>query len=301
MKRAVVTGASGFLGRHWTRFLEAKGVEVHAFTRKAQGPRAHAPDPMDPASLAAALRAAAPDRIFHLAGVMRTADVTEYYRVNLLYAVNLVAAAEAAGLADRPLAFLGSAAEYGPVGPEGLPVVETAACNPRSHYGASKYAQTLMAQASARAGRSVLIVRPSNIVGPGMPRWLVLQDFVEQLALARRGETMKITVSDPTVVRDFIDVADVCERLWLLSEAGIVGEIVNVSTGRGVALGALLERLVAVSKVHVEVAVDRSRGQPDEVPAHVSSPAKLERLVHPPPLTPLDETLRRVLAERAGP
>jgi len=298
LKTAVVTGAGGFLGRHWVRFLEGEGVAVHPFTGRARSGRGpHAIDPTSQESLVPALRAAAPDVVFHLAGVADSRELADYYRINVLYAANLFAALEAAGLPDRQVVLIGTAAEYGPVDVSLLPIVEDAPCRPQSHYGISKLAQTQMGQAMARAGRRVLIVRPANIIGPGMPRHMALQQFAEQVAAALHGGPRTITTGDLGVLRDFIDVDDVCRRLWALSRADVPsGEIVNVSSGRGVAMRELLDRLIAVAGGGIDVRTDPAKLRKNDVRAHFSSAAKLERLVHPPALAPIDDTLRRVLA-----
>lgn len=297
MKRVVVTGVRGFLGRHWARFLVSHGVEVHGFSRQAGGGRVLAPDPFDVASLTAALRDAAPDRIFHLAGVADTHDVALFYRVNAVYAANLFAAAEAAGLSDRPVVVVGTAAEYGPVAACRLPIVEDEPCRPQGHYGISKLAQTQMAQATARAGRRVIVVRPSNMIGPGMPGHMALQQFAQQIVAAKRAATPTIATGDLRVVRDFIDVEDVCARLWALCQGDRVasGEIVNVASGRGLPLREALDRLIAVAGGGLETRMDPARLRAHDLCAHVASTAKLERFVGPMPLTPLDETLQRIL------
>jgi GDP-4-dehydro-6-deoxy-D-mannose reductase len=290
VKTAVVTGAGGFLGRHWVPFLEARGVRVTAFRRGS-------PDMSDASALDAALRSASPDVVFHLAGVSETQNVSAYYLVNTVFAANLFASMDRAGLADRLVVLMGTSAEYGPAAGEAVALDEDAPCRPQSHYGISKLAQTLMGQAMARAGRRVLVVRPSNLVGPGMPGHMAVQQFAEQIRRAASGGPRTIDTGDLSVVRDFVDVEDVCTRLWALCQADVPsGEIVNVASGRGIAMREVVERLVALAGGGIEVRTDRARLRANDLRAHVSSTSKLERLVHPPPLTPLDDTLRRVLA-----
>jgi GDP-4-dehydro-6-deoxy-D-mannose reductase len=290
VKSAVVTGAGGFLGRHWLPFLEARGVRVAAFRRGA-------PDMSDAAALDEALRDAKPDVVFHLAGVSDSQDVSAFYRVNAVFAANLFASMDRAGLADRLVVLMGTSAEYGPPAGDAVPLDEEAPCRPQSHYGISKLAQTLMGQAMARAGRRVLVVRPSNLVGPGMPGHMAVEQFADQIRRAARGGPRTIATGDLSVVRDFIDVEDVCVRLWALCQADVPsGEIVNVASGRGITMREVVERLAALAGGGVEIRTDPARLRANDVRAHVSSIAKLERLVHPPPLTPLDDTLRRVLA-----
>jgi GDP-4-dehydro-6-deoxy-D-mannose reductase len=290
VKTAVVTGASGFLGRHWVPFLEARGVRVAPFRRDA-------PDMSDAAALGRALRDASPDVVFHLAGVAETQDVSAYYLVNTVFAASLFASMDRAGLADRLVVLMGTSAEYGPAAGDGAALDEDAPCRPQSHYGISKLAQTLMGQAMARTGRRVLVVRPSNLIGPGMPAHMAVEQFAEQIRQATRGGQRTIATGDLSVVRDFIDVDDLCVRLWALCEAEVPsGEIVNVASGRGVAMREVVERLAALAGGGIEIRTDPARLRANDLRAHVSSTAKLERLVHPPPMTPLDDTLRRVLA-----
>jgi len=290
VKTAVVTGASGFLGRHWVPFLEAKGVRVASFRRGA-------PDMSDAAALDGALRDANPDVVFHLAGAAESLDVSEYYLVNAVLAANLFASMDRAGLADRLVVLMGTSAEYGPARGDAAPLDEDAPCRPQSHYGISKLAQTLMGQAMARSGRRVLVVRPSNLIGPGMPGHMAVEQFAEQIRRATRGGPRTIATGDLSVVRDFIDVEDACVRLWALCQAEVPsGEIVNIASGRGIAMREVVDRLVALAGGGIDVRTDPARLRANDLRAHVSSTAKLERLVHPPPLTPLDDTLGRVLA-----
>jgi GDP-4-dehydro-6-deoxy-D-mannose reductase len=292
VKTAVVTGASGFLGRHWVPFLEARGVRVVPFRRGA-------PDMSDAGALDGALRAANPDVAFHLAGVSQAQDPSAYYLVNAVLAANLFASMDRTGLADRLVVLMGTSAEYGPAAGDAAPLDEDAPCRPQSHYGISKLAQTLMGQAMARAGRRVLVVRPSNLIGPGMPDHMAVQQFAEQIQRAARGGPRTIATGDLSVVRDFIDVDDVCVRLWALCQAEVPsGEIVNVASGRGIAMREVVERLVALAGGGIEIRTDPTRLRANDLRAHVSSTSKLEKLVHPPPLTPLDDTLRRVLASQ---
>jgi nucleoside-diphosphate-sugar epimerase len=300
MKRAVVTGARGFVGRRWVAWLEARGVEVRAITRRAAAaPERPAGDPFDRAALGRELADARPDRIFHLAGVAHGTDAAAFYLANCAYAAALFDAAADAGLATVPVVLVGTAAEYGPVPAARIPIVEDEPCHPQSHYGISKLAQTQMGQAMARAGRSVMIVRPSNVVGEGMPRHMALSEFAEQVARARRDgrrEAGALRTGDLRVVRDFIDVADVCDALGALCAADVPsGAIVNVASGRGVVLGDALARMIALAGGGIAPEPESARMRERDVMAHVSSRAKLESLVGPRPLTPLDESLRAVL------
>lgn len=276
------------------------GVEVHCLSarpdRGSAEARLHAVDPSDPATLAAALRSVRPDCIFHLAGVAAGADVGEYYRINVLYAANLLQAMEGVGLSDRPILFVGTAAEYGQLDPAQLPVTESAPTRPLGHYGASKLAQTHMGQAAARSGRPVIIARPGNIIGPGMPEHIAIQSFGRQIAgiLAGRQPAV-IETGTLENVRDFIDVEDAV-RLYhrLLQEPRSIGEIIHVSTGTGTSLQEILERMIRRSGLTIELRLDPARVRAQDVPAHIASTSKLRGLLGDVEFIPLDVTLDHI-------
>ena len=126
------------------------------------------------------LRAVRPEHVFHLSGVMYSAQLSDFARHNTMAAGALLDAA----LADKPpgaVLLVGTAAEYGIVPEAELPVVESFPASPRTPYGASKYAQTQLGLDAARRGLRVIVARPSNIIGPGLPIGSVLGSFARQL------------------------------------------------------------------------------------------------------------------------
>ena len=297
---AAVTGGGGFCGRRLVRYLEEMSVEVHCLSarpdRERVEARLHVVDLSDPMALADALGSVRPDGIFHLAGVASGADVAEYYRVNVLYAANLLQAMERAGLSNRPILFVGTAAEYGPLDPSQLPVTESAPTRPLGHYGASKLAQTHMGLAAAGSGRPVIIARPGNIIGPGMPEHSAIQSFARQIGAILAGRRPAvIETGNLESLRDFIDVEDVVRLYYrLMQEPRSIGEIVHVSTGTGISLQEILERMIRRSGLTVELRLDPARVRARDVPAHVASTRKLRGLLGDVEFIPLDVTLDHI-------
>ena len=71
-KRVLLTGASGFIGRHCLRPLQARGFEVHAVSRTAptgddSGAVWHSADLLQPGAAAALLATVQPTHLLHLA------------------------------------------------------------------------------------------------------------------------------------------------------------------------------------------------------------------------------------------
>src|SRR6185295_18937636 len=95
--------------------------------------------------------------------------------------------------------------------------------------------------------------------------------------------------------RDFSDVRDVVVADEALLEKGAPGEVYNVCSGRGVRIGALLERLLSLSTARIAVRVDPERLRPADVPSLVGNPARLLAATGWRPRIPLEDTLRDLL------
>src|SRR5438067_939120 len=128
--RALITGASGFSGKYLVGFLESQDVEV--FTLSLRG---H--DLANTKRITEELEKAQPDYLFHLAGIATGDSAEEFFRVNVLFAAALLRASRNADIIDRPILFVGTAAEYGRINDEDLPVKETSPCRPYNYYGMS--------------------------------------------------------------------------------------------------------------------------------------------------------------------
>ena len=263
---ALVTGANGFLGRRLVATLRDAGWAVTCVVR-------HASDPVPPDTLvlgggpwtaevlAGALKIAAPDVVFHLAGSAWVEPVAAVYETNLMLAARLLDAA--AARTPRPaIVLVGSAAEYGFVPEDRQPVTEDEPCAPVTHHGIAKLAQTQLGLAWSRAGMEVLIARLFNPVGSGMPGRLALRSFAAQI---RAGKNV-LEVGDLEVARDFIDV-DEAARLMvaLAADRRNFGQIINICSGAAMLLRPLVDELVRLAGRPVDIVVDPARLRPGEM------------------------------------
>ena len=135
LRRALVTGADGFLGCHLLRELERYGVRVTGLTRRARPDNrfvAMGSAPWRVDCLARILEMAEPDVVFHLAGGA-AGSPAELEQLNLGLTRTLMAALSR-GQARPVLVCCGSAAEYGSAHIDGVPTPETARCAPESAF-----------------------------------------------------------------------------------------------------------------------------------------------------------------------
>jgi dihydroflavonol-4-reductase len=173
--KALVSGATGFVGAAVARALCAAGWEVRVLVR-AGSDRSNVQqlavqvvegDLADLASLERALAGCA--ALFHVAADYRlgTRDPKPLYRTNVEGTRNILTAARSAAVGR--VVYTSSVATVG-IPPDGAPGTENTPVGLSDmigHYKRSKYLAEEVVREAARAGLSVVIVNPSTPVGPG--------------------------------------------------------------------------------------------------------------------------------------
>ncbi len=286
----LLTGASGFVGRHVQAQLDCVPLE------DGGGPV----DLRDAAAVRAAVARIAPSRVLHLAAqseVPRSfADPEETFAVNFGGTYHLLRALAEAGFSGR-LLYVGSGAMYGLVREADLPVREEHPLRPRSPYAVSKVAgEALCHQWSATGGFEVVMARPFNHTGPGQATGFALPAFASQLAGMRRGAREPVLeVGDLEVSRDFCDVRDVVRAYAGLLERGRNGEVYNVCSGVERRLTDIVGELCRLAGVSPRVERRAGRLRPNEQPRMVGDPARLRRDTGWTPAIAWEQTLQALL------
>lgn len=192
--RALVTGASGFVGRYLVDALRREGVDVFACGGPHDAGEEHFRiDLADPQRLRAALDAARPTVVFHLAAQTfvpeSVASPLETYEVNALGSARLAEAVRAYAAEPPPrIVFASSAEVYGAREPSDFPLREALDLRPANPYGASKAAAEAMLLAQARSfGLDVVVARAFNHIGPGQNERFVVASLAGQLARIAAG------------------------------------------------------------------------------------------------------------------
>ncbi len=301
-RRILVTGGSGFVGRHLLAELTENARSGDVILQAGREPDCDVPlDLKDVASVSAAVAAARPDVVLHLAGEASVAqagnNAAATWQLNLVGTMALaVALGEVSPSAT--LLFTSSAEVYGRAFLDGV-VDETVRPAPSSIYAQAKLAAEQMLAAVLPASATLVVVRPSNHIGPGQDERFALPSFAQQIARAElAGETARIQVGNLDTQRDFMDVRDVVRAYRALVDrfAGTgARETFNISSQNVVPIRTLLEALRGDATVASELIVDPERSRASEVPSAAMDSSRLRETIGWVPAIAIEESARDVL------
>jgi UDP-glucose 4-epimerase len=264
-RRVLVTGGSGFIGRHVVSSLTADGAQVRVVDLQPH------PDPAvdivvgdiaDPDVLGRAFEGGF-DSIVHLAAVtsvLRSVQQPELtFRTNVVGTNALLEAGRAAGVTS--LAFASTNAVTGPM--KAPRISEAATLEPLTPYGSTKAAgEMLMSAYTASYGMRCACIRLTNVYGPGMQ---AKDSIVARLMRCIRLGTTFEVYGDGTQVRDYVHAFDVVAamRLGLTSEQWAGPTVIGAGSSLSV-----LEVIAAVRRVSgAEIDVRHGPAKPGEMPA----------------------------------
>lgn len=271
MKKAVVTGADGFIGSHLTEALLAKGYEVKALAQYnsfnnwgwLEG-MAHdnleivTGDVRDPDFCRHLLRGA--DMVFHLAALIAIpysyVAPDSYIDTNVKGTLNICQAARDNAL-ERVLV-TSTSEVYGTA--MYVPIDEKHPRQPQSPYSASKIGADALAMSFRNAFDLPLsIVRPFNTYGPRQSARAIIPTIISQIANGER----EIKVGDLTPTRDFNFVEDTCRGFIAIAESPLtLGEEVNIATGSEISMRRTLDTIAEIMGADVTWVTDPQRIRP---------------------------------------
>ena len=172
-KKALITGANGFIGQVITRHLEAKGVEVVGVDSHTGGrPGLFTGDISTLGDWQRAFTGC--DLVIHTAAVVSNAvDADTTWRVNVLGTRNVIEAATAAGV--KRLVHLSSVRAFSDVNfPDGVTERWPVRTDGNAYVDTKIASEHVVLQAHAAGEIAVTIIRPGDVYGPGSRPWVVL-------------------------------------------------------------------------------------------------------------------------------
>ena len=283
MKKALVTGATGFLGSHLCLRLIANGIEVHATSRSPQAGKDvqwWQNDLTEAGAVRELLRAVRPDVVFHFGGMVTARpDVTlvaPTFHSLVTSTINMLAGASELGCR---VILAGSLTE--PLASDSEPV-------PSSPYSAAKWASSAYGRMFHQLYRTpVAIVRPFMTFGPRQQATKLIPYVALSLLKQQRPE-----LSSGRWAADWIYIDDVIDGLVSAAQkSGVEGHTIDLGSGTLVPVRTVVQHLVRITSS----TLDPDFGAIPDRPAEQERVADLQpalNLLGWTPATPLVEGLR---------
>ncbi|WP_243774228.1 GDP-mannose 4,6-dehydratase [Actinomadura barringtoniae] len=301
-RKVLVTGAEGFIGSTLVDRLTELGADVRAFTHyKPYGDGGHLAgrendveivtgDLRDPGRVYDAVDGC--EVVFHLAALIGIPY--SYEAPNSYVQTNVIGTQHVAAASLRHAARLvhtSTSEVYGTA--RIVPIPETHPLQPQSPYSASKIGADMMALSYWHAFElPVAVVRPFNTYGPRQSARAVIPTILGQLHAGAR----QIALGATTPTRDFNYVTDTVNGFIAAADNdAVLGEAVNIGSGREISVGDLAELLIKITGADAEVVTDRERLRPSgsEVERLLADTAKARELLGYEPQVTLEEGLAR--------
>lgn len=307
--RVLVTGASGFVGKHLVRALrETRDGRISLLATSkcrdlipADTPQATL-DITDRSAVSALVAGFAPTHIVHLAGIAEpsrcSADPDAGWAVNVHGTLNLAYAIQEAA-PECWLINVGSGLIYGETANRVASLKESDCLAPMDDYGVTKASADLALGVQARRGLKCLRMRPFNHSGAGQSASYVIPAFAMQIAQIECGQIPPLLrVGNLHSERDFLDVRDVVRAYAsAIEKTGDLesGIVMNIASGEGHTIDHVLHALIEKTNVDIEVQLDPNRQRASDIPRVVGNADRANRLLNWQPTYTFDQMLEAVL------
>jgi dTDP-glucose 4,6-dehydratase len=308
-RRALVTGAGGFIGSHVVERLVEAGAVVRAFVRynsrndygrlQDLSPSLLAEvdvypgDLANPEAVAAAM--AGCDTVLHLGALIPIPysyrHPREFVSANVEGTLNVLEAARRLDM--QRVVHVSTSEVYGTA--QQVPIPETHPLHPQSPYAASKVAADQLALSYFRSfSLPVVVARPFNTFGPRQSARAVIPTIITQ-ALARD----RIELGTVHTTRDFLYVADTAAGLVrCATAAGVEGDELNLGTGEERSIADVVAGVCAIVGREPDVVEMEERLRPElsEVERLVADVSRARSRLGWTSQTPFAEGLERTVA-----
>lgn len=247
----LVTGGTGFIGRHLTKSLSGRGytvvvLDIAEIYKEVIGAKAiYKNDIRNTETLQTIIRDEQIDTCIHLAAKVSVSgsisNPDDTLDTNVKGTMSVLEACSNNEVLN--FVFASSAAVYGE--PQQLPLEEDHVLHPLSPYGKSKVeGEELVATYGAcKKIRNTIVLRFFNVYGENQnPSYAgVISKFAERLS---KG-LPPIIYGNGNQTRDFISVHDVARAIELAAQSELSG-IFNIATGKGISINDLASKMTAM-------------------------------------------------------
>ena len=313
MKKALITGITGFAGSHLAELLvhdkDWQVFGIHATDRhldnlssikdKIHLSRVNLLDAQETNRVISEVK---PDIIFHLAAAANAGDsfkkAAEFITNNSTSQINIFEAVKENNLSLTKLIVISSAHIYGLIQPSDLPINEEVHFNPDNPYSVSKITQDYLGLCYYSAYQLPIVrLRPFNHIGPRLSPDLSISRFAKKVAEIEKGlEEPIIRVGNLEAKRDFTDVRDMVRAYVLAAEKCTDGKAYNIGTGVSYKIGDILDMLITMANLKIEIQPEESLFRPSDIPELRCDASKFTQATGWEPVIKLEQTLQDMLA-----
>lgn len=274
-KKALVTGACGFIGSHLVESLLEEGCDVRAFVfynsfnsrgwldslrpQKIKNIEVMAGDIRDPERVRRAVEGR--DAVFHLAALIGIPfsylSASSYVETNIGGTLNVLQACRESG--PEKVIITSTSEVYGTA--KYAPIDEDHPLQGQSPYSATKIGADKIAESFHLSfNLPIVIARPFNAYGQRQSARAVIPTIISQ-ALSHQKKCINLGNLSPT--RDFSYVKDVCSGFIELAKSDkTIGRTINICTGRETSIGGLAGLILKLMRSRKKMAPDPERMRP---------------------------------------
>lgn len=275
MKKVLITGADGFIGRYLREELDKRGQEYLCICQKKtnniEEEKSVIADITEYEQISKVFERVQPDVVVHLAAIASVtyANTIELYRVNVLGTENVLKATKTMCKNGTRFILISSAGVYGNQSAEYY--TESLPFNPINHYSCTKMVDEVLSR-QYTDNLDIKIVRPFTIIGKGQTQGF----FVAKLVEAFKKRQQVIEVGNIESLRDYVDV-EYCAYILaeLICREKVEEHILNICTGVATSGKEVIEILEEITDFHPQIVISDKFVRENEIWRLVGDPKKL--------------------------
>lgn len=273
MKKVLITGAGGFVGKYLIEEFKKQNYEIvacdinkkQAFEKDI---KYYDMNILDKEVVDNIINDCQPDYLINLAAISsvglswsipdKTIEVNVVGTLNLLEAIKKYCP-------KCKILLIGSSEEYES---KDRPLKEDDIVNANNPYGISKISQENFAKLySEKYGLNIVCTRSFNHTGIGQLDQFVIPSFCKQIAeIEKTNKPGKIYVGNLSAYRDISDVKDIVKVYRSLLENETKELIYNVGSGNTYKIEDLLKYIISLSNQKIEIIIDKDKIRPVDTP-----------------------------------
>ncbi len=306
IKRVLVTGAGGFIGKELVKKLLQNELEVHVLERYVTGRYSldrgnetikHHANLTDYNRMRAMIKEIQPNAVIHLAAISAVSfsydNYIEVNEANYLGSINLAEACQREANNFSHFLMAGTSEEYGvTIKTPNEVLVESHQLNPNSPYAVSKVAtDNYLSYMGMAYDFPYTMMRPFNTYGRKDNNHFFIERTITQML---SGD--KVRLGDPTAIRDWLYVEDhVNAYLKALGNQKAFKQTINFCTGKGYTTKETAEIIAKLTGFKGDILWNQTQKRPLDAQVLIGDNSKAKQLLDWSPQYTLEDGLKKTI------